>query len=206
MPFTPQRPHRRIQRMIHRGQILVLALIIIFLLFLTATALIDVYNLLEARNWGYRVAQQAAIAGASNGRDWAFFQPTPDPLADTPTPWAEGECVPPGKIQLIDSDSRNAAFAMLTTEMSARGFTYPGGYTYQIEVITDPNGGTGPAGFPPGNIRLGSGLSQWSTDTPAVGVYLSFSVQTFLMSIVGRGTVTIHVFAAAEVAQPEQCP
>jgi hypothetical protein len=192
--------------MIHRGQILVLALIIIFLLFLTATALIDVYNLLEARNWGYRVAQQAALAGASNGRDWTSFQPTPDPSADTPTPWAEGDCVPPGKIQLIVGDSLDAARDMLTAEMTARGFYYPGDYSYRIEVIPDPDGGTGPAGFPPGSIRLGPGLSQWTTDAPAVGVYLSFDVHTFLMSIVGRGTVTIHVFAAAEVAQPEQCP
>ena len=70
-PLHLHRSHRKIRRMVHRGQILVLALIIIFLLFLTATALIDVYHLLEARNWGYQVAQQAALAGVSNGRDWA---------------------------------------------------------------------------------------------------------------------------------------
>jgi hypothetical protein len=39
-----------------------------------------------------------------------------------------------------------------------------------------------------------------------VGVYISFRVHTFMMSIVGRDTVEVHVFAAAEVSEPAQCP
>ena len=36
-----------------------------------ASGLVDIYRLYAARNWAYAVAQEAAMAGASQGRDWS---------------------------------------------------------------------------------------------------------------------------------------
>ncbi|MGB7540260.1 MAG: hypothetical protein WBM17_17090 [Anaerolineales bacterium] len=188
-----------------RGQILVLAVIFIFMFFLVAIALIDIYHVQEARAWGYRVAQQAALAGASETSDgWIVYQPTIDPLADTPTPRPD-PCMEPVKVQLNPADAEAAAVAMLSDEMQARGFAYPADYSYDIRIYPDFDGGTPEPGWPPGAARLGGG-GDWSAENPAVGVYLSFDVYTFLSGFVGRSYVTVHVFAAAEVAQPLVCP
>jgi len=188
-------------RKARRGQILVLAVVIFFLFFLVATALIDVYHLQEARNWGYRVAQQAALAGASGtGTKWLPYQPTATPMVETPTPGPPG-CIDPVRIQLDADEARTAAADMVTREMDARGID---NYEVEIEVLPDFDGGT-TTGWPPYPVRLGAGRGEWSAEHAAVGVFLSFDVQTFLMSVVGRGTVTIHVFAAAEAFTP-LCP
>jgi hypothetical protein len=189
---------------VRRGQVLVLAIVIVFLFFLVAVALIDVYHLLEARNWGYRVAQQAALAGASgSGGNWVVFQPTVDPMAPTATPGEPG-CIDPVRIELDPDQAHASAESMLVNEMSARGFV-SGDYTYDIRVLWQNDGGT-EFGFPPYPVRLGGAAGDWSTANPAVGVYLSFDVHTFMMSVVGRSTVTVRVFAAAEASQPPSCP
>ncbi len=189
-------------RKAHRGQILLLAVVFIFMFLLVAVALIDIYHVEEGRAWGYRVAQQAALAGASGtSYSWIVYQPTIDPTADTPVP---GGCIEPVRIQLNAGDAYNAAEAMLTKEMLARGFSFPADYSYEIHVLPDFDGGTPEPGWPPGASRLGGG--DWSADNPAVGVYLSFGVHTFMSSIIGRSSVTVHVFAAAEASQPPQCP
>ena len=36
-----------------------------------ASGLVDIYRLNAARNWAYSVAQEAAMTGASRGRDWS---------------------------------------------------------------------------------------------------------------------------------------
>ncbi len=77
--------------------------------------------------------------------------------------------------------------------------------TYDIRVLPDVDGGT-VVNFPTGSGPAGASRGDWSAAHPAVGVYLSFRVHTFMMSIVGRGTVEVHVFAAAEVAPPVECP
>jgi hypothetical protein len=187
-----------------RGQVLVLAVVIVLLFIFTATALIDVYHLEEARNWGYRVAQDAAMAGASyTSTRWVFFQPTVDPLADTPTPRPDG-CMDSLPIQLNQSEALSAATDMLTHEMGLRGFV-PADYEYDIRVLPDIGGGTA-VNYPPVPVRLGASRGNWSATHAAVGVYISFRVHTFMMSIVGRDTVEVHVFAAAEVSPPVECP
>jgi hypothetical protein len=188
-----------------RGQILILAVIFIFMFLLVAVALIDIYHVQEGRAWGYRVAQAAALAGASGSSSgWIVYQPTIDPMAPSPTPGGGG-CIDPVRITLNAGTAYSAAEAMLQSEMTARGFSYPADYSYDIQVLPNYNGGTAPAGFPPGAARLGGG-GDWSAENPAVGVYLSFAVHTFMSSIVGRSSVTVHVFAAAEASQPPQCP
>jgi hypothetical protein len=192
-------------RKVYRGQILILAVVIILLFIFTATALIDVYHLEEARNWGYRVAQDAATTGASySPTRWELVQPTVDPLANTPTPRLDG-CMDPVPIQLNEPEAMNAATNMLTYEMGLRGFVYPGGYDYDIRVLPDIGGGT-EINYPTVRVRLGPTRGSWSASNPAVGVYISFRVHTFMMSIVGRDTVEVHVFAAAEVSEHVVCP
>jgi hypothetical protein len=182
------------------GQIIVLATVLVFLFFLIAAVLIDVYHLEEARNWGYTVAQDSAMAGASSGRDWSGFEATLDPLLPSPTP-REDKCVEPGKIGLDANKAAYEAQTMCATEMDARGIH---DYVCDVRVLPSPNGGNVP-NWPPAG-RLGSASDDWTTHGPAVGVYLEFNAHTFFMSIVGRSTVTIRVFAASQVAQPAACP
>jgi hypothetical protein len=169
-----------------RGQVAVQAVLLILLFFLLAIALVDVYAMLEARNWGYQAAQQAAMAGVSQGRDWSS-------LADPPC--AGG----PAPIKLDWAAAQSGATDILNQEMLLRGIY---GYSYDVRVLEDYTGGT-VSGYPPVPVRLGSSLGQWSSTEPAVGVYLSFQVSTFMMSFVGRPSVQVNVFASASVHQPE---
>ena len=196
---------RQLQTRKNHGQVLVLAVVIFFLFFAVATVLIDVYILFEARNWGYRAAQQAALAGASySTTKWTFLQPTVDPAADTPTPYAGG-CLQPVQVELDPVEAETAAENILLSEMAARGLAYPADFDYEIEVHDLHDGGT-TAAWPPYPVRLGISSADWQTDNPAVGVYISFHVDTFLLSALGITPGDIHVFAAAEAAQPAVCP
>ncbi|MDO9129848.1 MAG: hypothetical protein Q7U34_08280 [Anaerolineales bacterium] len=169
-----------------RGQVAVLAALLIMLFVLLAAVLIDAYALLEARNWGYQAAQQAALSGISNGRDWASL--LSPPCAGGPPP-----------IQLVSATAQSATVSLLQQEMTLRGIS---NYAYDVRVLPDYGGGT-VTGYPPLPTRLGAGRGNWTSSEPAVGVYLSFPVSTFLMSFVGRSTVQISVFAASGVDQPD---
>ncbi|MBU2609858.1 MAG: hypothetical protein KJ606_02760 [Chloroflexi bacterium] len=169
-----------------RGQVAVLGAVLIMLFVLLAAVLIDAYALLEARNWGYRAAQQAALSGISNGRDWASLDPPP--CAGGPPP-----------MRLASGAAQNAAINLLQQEMTLRGIS---NYTHDVRVLPDYGGGS-IAGYPPLPTRLGAGRGNWTSNEPAVGVYLSFPVSTFLMSFIGRPTVQISVFASAGVDQPD---
>jgi len=152
-----------------------------------AAALVDVYMLLEARNWGYQVAQQAALAGVSIGRDWSGVTVS------------TGDCDGPAPVTLKTTVSQNVAVQYVTAAAEYRDLDT---YTFDVRVIDDVEGGT-LRGYPPRSIRLGSGLGNWSSNEPAVGVYFSFPVSTFLLSLVGQPTVQVNSFASAAVAQPE---
>ena len=169
-----------------RGQVAVLAALLIMVFVLLAAGLVDGYLLLEARNWGYQAAQQAALAGVSQGRDWDSLFPPP----------CVGE---PAPIRLASSTAQDAATSLLQQEMDLRGVS---SYSYDVRVLPDYNGGS-ISGYPPAAVRLGAGRGNWSSSEPAVGVYLSFPVSTFLLSFVGRPTVQVSVFASAGVHQPD---
>ena len=169
-----------------RGQVAVLSALLIMIFVMLAAGLVDAYTLQEARNWGYQAAQQAALAGVSQGRDWASLNPPP--CTGGPAP-----------IRLTSSTAQNAATTLLQQEMALRGIS---GYTYDVRVFPDYAGGS-VSGYPPLATRLGAGRGNWSSGEPAVGVYLSFPVSTFLLSFVGRPTVQVNVFASASVHQPE---
>jgi hypothetical protein len=169
-----------------RGQVAAPAVLLVLLFFLVAIALVDGFSLLEARNWGYQTAQQAAMAGVSQGRDW-------NSLADPPCTGG------PAPIKLDWAAAQSGATDILESELIMRGVSSA---AYDVRVLPDYEGGT-ISGFPPSTVRLGAGRGSWSMSQPSVGVYLSFPVSTFLMSFVGRPTVQINVFASASVHQPE---
>ncbi len=168
------------------GQIAVLGALLITVFVLLAATLVDGYSLLEARNWGYQAAQQAALAGVSAGRDWTSLN--------------KQVCTGgPQPIRLISATTWNATVSLLQQELGLRGI---GSYSYDVRVLPDYGGGS-VSGYPPQTVRLGAGRGYWSSSEPAVGVYLSFPVNTFLLSFIGRQTVQVNVFAAASVHQPD---
>ena len=61
-----------------KAQSAVWGLLSILVLVVIAGGLVDIYRLYAARNWAYSVAQEAALAGASRGRDWDCLLYTSD--------------------------------------------------------------------------------------------------------------------------------
>ncbi len=143
-----------------------------------ASGLVDIYRLYAARNWAYSVAQEAAMAGVSRGRDWSSI------AVD-------------GQIRLNEVIARDEAEKLVTAEMTARGIS---GYGMDVRVLPEPTGGT-IAGYPVMTVRLGSGLGDWSSNEPAVGVYLEIPVNWLLLDRLNISVKTVRVFAAAGVAQ-----
>jgi len=165
------------------GQIAVLIVVLAMLFTGLAGALVDVYVLLEARNWAYQVAQQAALVGVSKGREWSGIT-------------SDRGCLE--AMTLDEGTARSEAESLLQKEMGLRGIT---NYDHEVRVLPDAAGGSVP-GFPPESVRLGEGRGAWSMSEPSVGVYLSFQVQTFLLAFFGRPHVQIDVFAAGSIHQP----
>jgi hypothetical protein len=143
-----------------------------------AAGLVDIYRLYAARNWAYAVAQEAAMAGASRGRDWTAL------LSD-------------GAIRLNAANAQTEAEQIVQQEMAARGIT---GYVAEVRVLPDAAGGS-IAGFRPRPVRLGAGMGSWSSDEPAVGVYLEVPVNWVMLDMLSTSLKTVRVFSAAGVAQ-----
>jgi hypothetical protein len=143
-----------------------------------AAGLVDIYRLYAARNWAYAVAQEAAMTGASRGRDWTAL------LSDS-------------AIRLNAATAQTEAEQIVQQEMAARGIT---GYVSEVRVLPDAAGGS-VTGFPPRSVRLGAGMGSWSSDEPAVGVYLEVPVNWVMLDMLSTSLKTVRVFAAAGVAQ-----
>ena len=161
-----------------KAQSAVWGLLSILVLVLIAAGLVDIYRLYAARNWAYSVAQEAALAGASRGRDWNAVFST-------------------GLIQLDQAIANSEAENVVNSAMLARGIT---GYTTSIRVLPDPFGGT-VSDFPPRPVRLGESLGDWSSNEPAVGVYLEVPVQWTILDIFWIDLKTVRVFASAGVVE-----
>ncbi len=161
-----------------RGQSAVWGFLAMFVFIAVAAGLVDLYRLYAARNWAYSVAQEAAMAGVSRGRDWSAI--TVD-----------------GQMRLNAAIARDEAERLVTTEMTARGIT---GYTMDIRVLPELGGGSIP-GYPLRPVRLGNSLGEWQSDEPAVGVYLEVPVNWLLLDRLNIAVKTVRVFAAAGVAQ-----
>jgi hypothetical protein len=161
-----------------KAQSAVWGLLSILVLVVLAGGLVDIYRLVAARNWAYSVAQEAALAGASRGRDWNTVLNT-------------------GSIQLDEAVATSSAMAVITSAMQARGISRN---AVSIRVLPDPYGGTIP-GFPPRPVRLGDSLGEWSSPEPAVGVYLEVPLQWTILDMFGIDLKAVRVFASAGVAQ-----
>lgn len=162
-----------------RAQSAVYGFLIFLVLLLAAAGLVDIYRLFAARSWAYQVAQEAALAGASRGRDFAFVS------------------VSAGQIRLDPAVSREAALQVVQVEMAQRGIA---AYSVDIRVLGEPGGGV-EEGYPPAPVRLGTALGDWSAAEPSVGVYLEVPVDWVMLGDLGFMNKQVQVFAAAGVAQ-----
>jgi len=143
-----------------------------------ASGLVDIYRLYAARNWAYSVAQEAAMAGASRGRDWNSVG---------------GD----GNIGLNAATAQTEAQTLVMEEMAARGIS---DYEMDVRVLPDADGGS-VSGYPPEKVRLGEGLGNWNSNEPAVGVYLEVPVNWLMLDQLNIQEKVVCVFAAAGVAQ-----
>jgi hypothetical protein len=160
-----------------RGQSVVWGFLCMLIFVAVSAGLVDIYRLYAARNWAYSVAQEAALTGVSQGRDWGSMTS--------------------GGIRLNTTTAKSAAQNLVLSELAARGIT---GYVMDVRILPDLAGGV-VSGYPPGPVRLGSGMGNWSSSEPAVGVYLEVPVGWTLLDMLNIPAKTVRVFAAAGVAQ-----
>jgi hypothetical protein len=160
-----------------KAQSAVWALLAVLVLFAVAAGLVDIYRLYAARNWAYNVAQEAALSGASRGRDWSQ--------------------IANGHVGLIAASAQNTAEGVVHSEMTTRGIQ---GYSFDVRVLPSPSGGS-ILNYPPRPVRLGANRGSWSSNEPAVGVYISMPVNWLLLNSLGITPQLVSVFASAGVAQ-----
>jgi hypothetical protein len=163
-----------------RGSATVAGLFFTLILTVLAAAIVDVYRLQDTRTFAYSAANDAALRGASFGRDWTEFGET-------------------GQMSLDSNAASSAAQSALADAMQRRGIA---DYASQVQVMPNPGGGlsTLPA-------SCAARASLWNTNTwtetqPAVGVCVQIQVPTILFGLVnGNQPVTVNAFAAAGVVE-----
>lgn len=163
-----------------RGNASIAGLFLVLIVSVLAGALVDVYRLQDLRTFGYSVANDAALRGVSQGRDWAQFTAT-------------------GEMSLDPYRATDTAQETLETLMAARGLPQ---FQYQIGVIPDADGGS--FQLPPPCMARASlwASSTWTETRPAVGVCVQIVVPTILFGLVNGGQpVTVNAFAAAGVSE-----
>jgi len=158
-----------------RGQVAVIAAILLLLFILIAGGLVDVYRLQDTRAWAYRAAEAAALSGVAQGRDFLTIYTVGAPRLDPGAGYAEAQ-------QTIEA------------EIAQRGIA---GVTYRIEA--SEWGGEEFSGFPPVPRADLWGADRWTINEPSVGVYIKVAVPTFLLGLTQQSVVTIHAFAAASI-------
>jgi hypothetical protein len=165
-------PHNKNQR----GQTIVAAVVLVMLLVVVAGGIVDLYRLQETRNWAYRAAESAALAGTVLGRDLAAVYTR-------------------GQVRIDPVNGYLYAEEAVLDALSRRGATG----SYDIRVIEW--GGETISNYPPVARADMWDAGSWTSIEPAVGVYLEVEVDTFLYCFVsGEGPATVHAFAAAGVA------
>jgi len=166
-----------------KGQVAILGLLALWVILLVAAAAVDIYSLLETRNWAYQVAQNASMVGVHTGKNWS-------------------RVAIDGCLDLSQASATSAAQSAIVRSFNDRGIT---SYSYQIRVLPNAHGGA-VTGWPPQPVRLGGGSGDWSNTEPSVAVYLSFQSDTYFLALLGRPTVTISTFGAASLKQASACP
>ncbi len=163
-----------------RGSASVAGLFFTLILMVLAAAIVDVYRLQDTRTFAYSAANDAALRGASFGRDWGQFMAT-------------------GEMSLDPYAATDAAQSALEQLMQTRGLT---SFRYQIGVIPNPGGGT--FNLPAPCVARASlwNTTTWTERQPAVGVCVQVPVPTILFGLVnGNQPVTVNAFAAAGVVE-----
>jgi len=161
-----------------RGSAAIAGLLFTLILMVLAAAIVDVYRIQDTRTFAYSAANDAALRGASFGRDWNQFTAT-------------------GQMTLDPYVAASAAQNALEQVMAARGITT---FRYQIGVIPNPGGGT--FNLPAPCVPRASlwNTTTWTETQPAVGVCVQIPVQTILFGLVnGNQPITVNAFAAAGV-------
>lgn len=175
MPHTPRSSRGILND--RRGSFAAWGAFAIILFSLLAAGVLDVWRLQETRHFADRVALDAALRGASQGRDWNYYYAT-------------------GQIALDPNTARTAALATVQAAMSRARIAV---YTCDVRVLPNQGGGSIP-NYPP---VPGAGIREmgtWTSTEPAVGVYLEIPVQTFFFGWVnGASSISVHAFAAAGV-------
>lgn len=162
------------------GSASIAGLFLTVILMAIAAAMVDVYRLQDMRTFAYSAANDAALRGASLGRDWDRFTES-------------------GNMYLDAYAASDAAQSALRQVMEARGVS---DYQYGVGVMPDPGGGT--VTLPSPCVARSSlwNTTTWTEMQPAVGVCLSIPVETILFGLVnGNQRVTVNAFAAAGVVQ-----
>ena len=163
-----------------RGSASVAGLFFTLILMVLAAAIVDVYRLQDTRTFAYSAANDAALRGASFGRDWDQFVTT-------------------GEMYLDPYTATDAAQSALEQVMQTRGLT---SFQYQIGVIPNPGGGT--FNLPAPCVARASlwNTTTWTETQPAVGICVQVPVPTILFGLVnGNQPVTVNAFAAAGVVE-----
>ncbi len=163
-----------------RGSAVVAGVLFTFILLVLAAAIVDVYRLQDTRTFAYSAANDAALRGASLGRDWDSYTAT-------------------GELYLDASAANDAAKTALEQMMQARRIT---NFQYVIGVLPNPGGGT--FAMPAPCLLCASlwNTTVWTEDEPAVGVCTVVTVPTILFGLInGNQPIAVHAFAAAGVAQ-----
>ncbi len=159
-----------------RGQEFASGFMAVLITIVVAAGLADYNRLQTARDAIERASYEAALRGASVGRDWTYAAAN-------------------GTMRLTGSAAQSAASAYLTQAMSDAGLS---GYTSDIRVLPNSTGGT-IAGYPPTARAAAFDAANWTTTKPAVGVYVEIAVPTMLLGLINGGAnVTLHAFGAAE--------
>ena len=163
-----------------RGSAAIAGLFFTLILMVLAAAIVDVYRMQDMRTFAYSAANDAALRGASMGRDWDRFTTT-------------------GEMYLDPYAAADAAQAALEQVMQARGVS---GHDYRVGVMPNPGGGTFTLPAPCLPRASFWDTVTWTENQPAVGVCVVVPVQTILFGLVnGNQPITVNAFAAAGVVE-----
>lgn len=187
------------------GQAAILGLMITLVVSLLVVGLIDVYHVLEVRNWAYQAAQKASADGVTLGVQTNLGIRT---AGSDITP-----CV--GRITLNRAIAEAEASQTMTDYLSDRSDDFQGLPTLFVYARNTPGDFVvfpeAPArGYPdnPAKDRLiEAANNRWTVQEPSVAVAGIIPVRLFLGSLVGLDTINITFFAATSVHQPDNvCP
>ncbi len=154
------------------GQAAVAGLLFTLVFVVLVAGVLDLARLVEYRAWGVRCAEAAALAGVAAGRDFGAYVATGIPQVEPAAAYIGAEQT------LLDL-------------LALRGVT-PALYDIRVQ----PAGAGAFAGYPPASAAA------WTPDSPGVGVYTEVQVTPIGFGwVTGNTPVTLHIFAAATLAE-----